>query len=447
MRTIKELLADICIQKTEVNSFRTDVWTFLAEFTGSQENVLSLSVPDIKRLSARFIDSDHGRVYFPRREPGNEWNFNVTRSQTESFLTDLIRHWIKNKKVTIQKNDFANMLQDCKTVPATKPTTTSNNPSIAPYLQRKPVDLVKRCKSPAIDLENDAEYLSDIPFDQESLPDTTELLKTPTKILARRKILDDWSPESTPEPQPEDQGAVIERVIEPDGVGRVQAVTPMKSMQTGLPSPPVTSPKRKHAEIETVDLNVEAQKKEGEIAKKVRLHFENQTNRSGGTEARAEPKTGPTEAPPVAGEPLVHQPLPTPLSAPPVIPVTGTEEHAEHEPSIHYVALSKTGSLSSLTPFTEAALCNIPARILDYIRKCEKTNLNKANNAMIGQDERKKYRERGRLFRDLLADVESRVLSMAHQPAKVEEENHDGDTQQLDCESSQPEISSYALWD
>lgn len=86
--------------------------------------------------------------------------------------------------------------------------------------------------------------------------------------------------------------------------------------------------------------------------------------------------------------------------------------------------------------------------VLDYIGRCRQSSLMKTNRMSMAIEERKQNQERCRLFRDLYADIESRILSLAHNPVdredKTEATGIDGET---DVQERKVQVSSFCLWD
>lgn len=421
---------------------------FLEEHSGSLAQTLTLTLPEIRRLSKRFIDSDKGTCYFARRGTSNRWSHGTSREDVESALPDIIRRWIRNKKDTMQRSDVA--CQSASTKPATNARTAlhshSRNASASSF---QPSDTAEPTRSTqALALANEPEedtiYLPDIPHDGQSdtssLPDIADLVRGRGRLPPPARHRQDWSvtpgPETMATQMSDDEvplRMLVNRLPPPQ--------TPTQRAGPGLLSPPVTSPKRKHAEVNNMSGRFEKTASRNDNArKKVRHAFEEQPGQS------VESPVVHTSAPGIrlAGAvPHIAETLPTPVSTKSDIFLAPQAGFTQPSPEARLIALSQTSFNPPMLPYRSDALSSIPATVLDYIRKCEKTSLSKANANDISPVDRRRYRERCKLFRDLYADLESRILSLSYPDAADGCENN----YLAERKVSPPEICSYALWD
>ncbi|KAK5087280.1 hypothetical protein LTR70_007008 [Exophiala xenobiotica] len=448
LRTIRELITDLGILDSEKDVFREDVFLFLEEHSGSLAQTLTLTPPETKRLSRRFIDSDKGTCYFARRGTSNRWSHGTSREDVESALPDIIRRWIRNRKDTVQRSNVACQLAIIKPAINAKPPLHSHSSS-ASASSFQPSDTAEPTRStqalgPANGPEEDPIYLPDIPHDGQSdtssLPDIADLVRGRGRLPPPARHRQDWSVtpglETTATQMSDDEVPLRMLVSKPP-----PQQTPTQRAGPGLLSPLVTSPKRKHAEIDNMGRRVESTASENDNINKKHRHV-------------LEEQPGQAVVPPVIHTPAhgnrltrtvpdIANTLPTPVSAKPDIVLASQARFSQPSLEVHLIALSQTSFNPPMLPIRSDALSSIPATVLDYIRKCEKTSLSKANANDTSPIDRRRHQERCKLFRDLYADLESRVLSLSYPDAADGCES----LYRAEREASPREICSYALWD
>lgn len=444
LRTVRELMTDLGILDAEKDVFREDVFLFLAEHTGSTEQALKLSIPEIQRLSKRFINSDKGTFYFARRGASNHWSHGTSREDVESALPDIIRRWIKNRKDHISKADVAALAK------LTRPSVTGNVLA-GSCLVREPVYGVARAAEPADDsrvatttseTEDDALTLPDISHDGQtdasSLPDIDDLVRGQRKRPPRPPSPPKWS--ATPEP-------IVVRLSD-DEVPLSTLLRKTASRQQrpqdhtlDLRTSPAANPKRKHTDSNTGPER-HSNKLPAANSKRPRHIPEDEP-----LATNANITTGNTrpQATVIHTSPGIRNALHTPVSAQHVGPQALRDGTASAQPGTQHISLSGSGSFIQTLSIQQDALISIPHTVLDYVRKCEKASLNRANAKEITQADRKRHQDKSKLFRDLCADLEPRIVALCSMQTK----NEDSGDNHLNAqnESSQPEISSYALWD
>ena len=455
MRTVKELVADLGILETEQEAFREDVFAFLDEHTGSPGATLRLTPSEAQSYSTRFINSDRGTVYFARRGPGFAWRHGKSEEEVAIALPDLIKRWFKNRKDTMQKREAA-LARTSRPKPQTTikqhfqngiDRTSSNRTSNREVTFAS----ARQSRSNLATIEIDDEQMDVRSVASHGQESSRSSLEESTAIITPRRKKESeskrasalWSvsPEPTPQPIHYTPEALPARIAHRSESPQ----TPRSKVGVGLPSPPITSPKRKHAE--TVGSTVEATRSSSPLpgpSKRLRASLESTTTQetvisdvdreNDGLEVTLDPDIAMHGADTAAR-----------MSTPTTILQHETEpsQAGQDGDALLVASFSNSSVASKQLKFTTDALLSVPGTVLDYLRKCERSSLVKANSKSATSEIRKKHQERSRLFRDLHTDIESRLISLS--APEVKDENEHLDSQ--DSDSARHEISFYSLWD
>lgn len=453
LRTIKELTADLGILEVEKDAFREDVFLYLEEHTGSLAGTLNLPVPEIQKLSKRFIDSDKGTLYFARRGTSNQWSHGTTREDVERALPDIIRRWVKNKKDTMQKSNAAShaaLIQPDTTMRSSRHDhILSRTSSTSTFQPSEDEDQMPGASSSVFldEAEVDTNCLPDIHHDGQtdtsSLPDIADVVRGRGKLPRPARRQRSWS--ASPEPE------VISIRLSDDEVPlhmlakkRPLPKTPQQPSGLGLLSPPLTSPKFRNTGVSGKNRSYEVAAAE-----------DGNSNNNKKARHSYEQLPGPTIGSAIPPAP-VHE---TAHAGPEFQTVSGrqgsmmVEANAKsaprtvvnlQRPSVCLVALSTTIPHATVLRLHQDALSDIPATVLDYVRTCEKTSLSRANAKDINESDRRKCQDRCKLFRDLYTDLESRILALA-----CLESNGEGCKERCLAKADQSltDICSFSLWE
>lgn len=453
-KPVHDLIKALGIPETEKGALKADIFSYLDQVTGSERGTCKLPSSTIPGHIESFIEEDKGREWFKRGDILDDWRYPVPRLEVAHTLVDLTNTWLRGRREALKKKDAghsngkksaateqasSNRVERSPTVTSSKTTFLAVNTEHASDTSRFDPQLFEYS-----DEETDASLEDhDKDDNDESLPDVYELIGTPAKAPAERPAT------STPTIAPDNCERTVATLVGSPQVARstssafAEPVTPARTMNGSLLSPPTTGLKRKADDtasmVSIAQDNTEAQ--EGSTRKRVRLP-------SGAASAQSIVPVMNSTIPNTA-----QRSSDSPLAT--VADQTFSNPASNGTPSTPNISALLTAFASHTSPYAQRAaslkaddLASIPDMVMDYIGHCIRSSLAKVNDRKTAPTERKKYQERCKLFRDLYADIESRILSLAYERAEKESEAEETDLEEEGgMHERKVQVSSFCLWD